>query len=48
MLNYLGPGIGIGSIISFLAVVLALLFVLHAFVVLPLKRWLKKHRKTKK
>ena len=44
MLGYLGPGVGIGSIIAFVGIVLAVLFVLYSFVYLPLRRWLRKRK----
>lgn len=42
---YLGPGIGIGSIISVLGVAVAIIFVVYSFVILPLRRWFKNRKK---
>ena len=44
---YIGPGAGLGAIITFAAIVLGLLLLIVGFLWYPLKRMLKKRRQTK-
>ena len=39
---YIGPGVGLGALISIIAVILAIIFLLIALVWFPIKRYLRK------
>ena len=42
MFLYLGPGVGIGSIIAVIGIGLAVLFILYSFVFLPIRKAIRK------
>ena len=44
---YLGPGLGIGSLIALAGIGIALLFVLYSFIFLPIKKALRKKKEKK-
>lgn len=46
-LLYIGPGIGIGGLVSLLGVGVAILFLVYAFIVLPIRQFLRRARKMK-
>ena len=39
---YIGPGVGLGALVSIIAVILAIIFLLIALVWFPIKRYLRK------
>jgi len=43
-LLYIGPGIGIGGLVVLLGVGVAILFMLYAFVVLPIRQFMRRDR----
>jgi hypothetical protein len=45
MIAYLGPGVGVGGIITLFVVFAALFLVFYSFIALPLKRWIRNKRR---
>jgi F0F1-type ATP synthase membrane subunit b/b' len=41
---YLGPGVGIGGLIAAIGIFVAVLFILYAFVFLPIRKQLRKRK----
>lgn len=44
MTLYIGPGVGIGSIIAVVGMGIAILFVLYAFIFLPIRKAIRKKK----
>ena len=41
---YIGPGVGVGSVIAIVGILVVLLFVLYSFVILPLRKYFRKRK----